>query len=142
MNVQRHSIRVSATGTLDALEVTPSSTPPLARDDLWILILTGQLPAAPGEDRNAAAMKALAVFLAQDAVVRWFGSDSSDAESLLDRIELDIGAKTSRSGKLTGRALFYLQPQTRRTGRATYLSAELDEYDRFNYAFGIVFRPR
>jgi hypothetical protein len=38
--------------------------------------------------------------------------------------------------------LFYLRPQSRRSGRATYLSAEIDEHDRVNYALGIVFRPR
>ena len=47
-----------------------------------------------------------------------------------------------RSGQTTGRVLFYLRPLDRRSGRATYLSAEIDEYDRYNYALGIVFRPR
>lgn len=142
MTIQRHAVRAVATGTLDELEIVLSSTPPLPNDDLWILVLTGQLPATPGQDRSAQAMEALAVFLARDGLVRWFGSDPGAADSLLERIEIDVGAKASASGQPTGRVLFYLKPQTRRSSRATYLSAEIDEYDRVNYALGIVFRPR
>jgi autotransporter translocation and assembly factor TamB len=142
MRVQRHTVRAAITGTLREPEVVLSSSPPLAGDDLWVLALTGQLPVARGEDRSAAAMEALAVFLARDAVVRWFGGDPSDAEGLLERFEIDLGAKPSRSGQTTGRVVFYLKPESRRSGRATYLSAEVDEYDRVNFAFGLLFRPR
>jgi translocation and assembly module TamB len=141
LRVQRHEVRLVASGTLDALEFTASSTPPLAGDDLWVLILTGQLPTARWQDRNSQAMEALAVFLARDSLVRWLDR-GGDGEGLLERFEIDVGAKTSRSGQPTGRVLFYLKPESRRSGRATYLSAELDEYDRVNYALGIVFRPR
>lgn len=143
MRVQRHDVTAAITGPIDELEnIELSSSPPLATDDLWLLVLTGQLPAGRGEDANEQAMEALAVFLARDALVRWFGSEPGDAESLLDRFEIDVGAKTSESGQPTGRVLFYLRPRDRRSGRATYLSAELDEHDRANYALGIVFRPR
>ncbi len=143
MRVQRHDVTATITGPLDEPDnVELSSSPPLPTDDLWMLLLTGQLPAARGEDRNAQAMEALAVFLARDTLVRWFGSEPGDAESLLERFEIDVGAKTSESGQPTGRALFYLRPRDRRSGRATYLSAELDVHDRANFALGIVFRPR
>ena len=142
MRVQRHDIRLAATGTLSELEFVPSSSPPLPADDLWILIFTGQLPTDRWEDRSAQAMEALAVFLARDTLVRWFDAEPEDTEGLLERFEIDIGAQTSRSGQTTGRVLFYLRPLDRRSGRATYLSAEIDEYDRYNYALGIVFRPR
>ena len=141
MRVQRHDVRATAFGRLDALEIELASTPPLATDDLWLLVLTGKLPAARGEEQNSAAMEALAVFLARDALVRWLG-DEDTSENLLERFEIDVGAKTSESGQPTGRVLFYLRPQSRRSGRATYLSAEVDEHDRVNYALGIVFRPR
>jgi autotransporter translocation and assembly factor TamB len=142
MRVQRHDVRAVATGHLDELEIVLSSSPPLASDDLWILVLSGQLPTTRWQDRSAQAMEALALFLARDGLVRWFGSDPDDAASLLERFEIDVGAKTSLSGQPTGRVLFYLRPESRKSGRATYLSAELDEYDRVNYALGIVFRPR
>jgi hypothetical protein len=143
LRVQRHTVRAVVTGPLGPeAEVTLSSSPPLALDDLRALALTGQLPVGRGEERSTAAMEALAVFLARDALVRWFGGDASDAESLLERFEIDVGAKPSRSGQPTGRVLFYLKPESRRSGRATYLTAEIDEYDRVNYAFGWVFRPR
>lgn len=141
VRVQRHDVRLSATGTLDELEVVLSSSPPLPSDDLWILLLTGQLPTERWQDRSSQAMEALAVFLARDSLVRWFGNDQ-DADSLLERFEIDVGARASQTGQPTGRVLFYLRPLTRRSGRATYLSAEIDEYDRVNYALGIVFRPR
>lgn len=142
MRVQRHDVRLSATGSLDdELEVVLSSSPPLPSDDLWILLVTGQLPTARWQDRSSQAMEALAVFLARDSLVRWFGGEQ-DADTLLDRFEIDVGAKASQTGQPTGRVLFYLKPLDRRSGRATYLSAEIDEYDRVNYALGIVFRPR
>ncbi|NOT29131.1 MAG: hypothetical protein HOP15_01645, partial [Planctomycetes bacterium] len=142
MRVQRHQVRLAATGTLDELEVVLSSSPPLPSDDLWVLALTGQLPSERWQDNSSQAMEALALFLARDTLVRWFEQDPSDAEGLLERLEIDVGAKASHSGQPTGRVLFYLRPESRRSGRATYLSAEIDEYDRVNYALGIVFRPR
>jgi len=143
LRVQRHDVQAVMTGTLgEDMEVVLSSSPPMASDDLWILVLTGQLPTSRWQDRSTQAMEALAVFLARDSLVRWFSSDQDTTESLLDRFEIDVGAKTSQSGQPTGRVLFYLRPQTRRSQRATYLSAEIDEYDRANYAIGIVFRPR
>ena len=145
MRVQRHDVRAAITGSLfdlDELEVALSSSPPMAMDDLWLLVLTGQLPAARGEDKNSQAMEALAVFLARDTLVRWFGSDPGDAEGLLERFEIDVGAKPSESGQPTGRVVFYLRPRDRRSGRATYLSAESDVHDRVNFALGILFRPR
>lgn len=139
MRVQRHDVRATVTGTLDELEIEPSSSPPLARDDLWVLILTGQPPMERWQDRSAAAMESLAVFLARDQLVRWFAGDS---EGLLDRFEIEVGARTTQSGQPTGRVLFYLKPRRVDSRRATYLSAEMDEYERVNYALGIVFRPR
>jgi len=142
MRVRAHTVRATMTGSMLSPEVTLSSSPPLADDDLWVLVLTGQLPVARGEDRSTAAMESLAVFLARDALVRWFGGDEDDTESLLERFEIDVGAKTSRSGQPTGRVVFYLKPDSRRATRATYLTAEIDEYDRVNYAFGLLYRPR
>jgi len=139
MRVQRHDVRAVVTGDLDELTITPTSTPPLATDDLWVLILTGQPPSERWQDRSAAAMESLAVFLARDTFVRWFGGDQ---EGLLDRFELEVGARTTQSGQPTGRVLFYLKPRRIDSRRATYLSAEIDEYERVNYALGIVFRPR
>ena len=87
-------------------------------------------------------MEALALFLARDSLVRWFGSNPDDTASLFERFEIDVGAKPSESGQPTGRILFYLKPRDPRSGRATYLSAENDEHDRVNFSVGIVFRPR
>src|SRR5262249_28601992 len=112
---------------------------PLATDDLWVLLLTGQPPVDRFQDRSQQAKESLAVFLARDQLVRWFTDDET---SLIDRLEVQVGAKTSQSGQTTGRALFYLKPRTSSASHATYLSAELDEYDRVNYALGIVFRPQ
>ncbi len=142
MRAQGHLVRLTATGTLQELEVSLSSSPPLASDDLWVLVVTGQMPVERWEDNSSQAMEELALFLARDTLVRWFEDEPSDTEGLLERFEIDVGTKTSQSGQPTGRVLFYLRPRDLRSGRATYLSAEMDEYDRVNYALGIVFRPR
>jgi translocation and assembly module TamB len=142
MSVARYDVRATATGTLDELEITLSSTPPLPQDDLWVLVLTGQAPTDRWQDRSSQAMESLAVFLARDTLVRWFTDGPGDGEGLLDRFEIDVGAQPSQTGQTTGRVLFYLKPRSRRATRETYLSAEIDQYDRVNYALGIVFRPR
>jgi hypothetical protein len=86
-------------------------------------------------------MESVAVFLAKDRLAQWFAGDS-DAASLLDRIEIEVGARTSYSGQPTGRARLYLNKRSPHSGRATYLSAEVDVYDRINFGLGLMFRPR
>jgi len=140
--VLSYDVRLTVVGGLDEMEVVLSSTPPLPSDDLWILVLTGQPPVSDSRDRNTQAMESLAYFLARDQLVRWFTNSDSGAIEALDRFEFDIGATSSQTGKPTGRVLFYLRPNTSRSSRATYLTGELDEYDRYNFALGIVFRPR
>ncbi len=142
MRVRGYAVQGTATGSLEELELALSSDPPLASDDLWVLVLTGQPPTEAGESKSAQAMESLAIFLARDRVVRWFSSGSSDTSDLFERFEIDVGAEASKSGQSTGRVLFYLEPRTARSNRALYLSAELDEYDRTNFGLGIVFRPR
>lgn len=139
---QGYDVRASVTGTLDEFEIALSSTPPLPSDDLYVLVFTGQPPQDRWQDRSAQAMQSLALFLARDQLVRWLARDPDAAEGLLERFEVEVGAKTSISGQPTGRVLFYLKPRSSTSGRATYLSAEIDRYDRANYALGVVFRPR
>jgi autotransporter translocation and assembly factor TamB len=139
---QGYDIRASVTGTLDEFEIALSSTPPLPSDDLYVLVFTGQPPQDRWQDRSTQAMQSVALFLARDQLVRWLARDPDAAESLLERFEVEVGARTSLSGQPTGRVLFYLKPRSARSGRATYLSAEVDRYDRVNYSLGVVFRPR
>lgn len=141
-DTQGYDVRASVTGTLDEFEIALSSTPPLPSDDLYVLVFTGQPPQDRWQDRSTQAMQSLALFLARDQLVRWLARDPDAAETLLERFEVEVGAKTSISGQPTGRVLFYLRPRSPSSGRATYLSAEIDRYDRVNYALGVVFRPR
>ena len=73
---------------------------------------------------------------------QWLAGDGESTENLLDRIEIEIGARPSYTGQTTGRVRLYLNKRSPRSGRATYLSGEVDVYDRVNFGLGLMFRPR
>jgi len=142
--IQGYDVRAAITGALaggELEDVQLSSSPPLAEDDLWVLVLTGQPPLDRWRDQNTQAMESVALFLAKDRVARWLAGDDTDTASLLERIEVEIGAQPSYTGQTTGRARLYLKKRAP-TGRATYLSGEIDVYDRVNFGLGLMFRPR
>lgn len=137
--LQGYDVQVVVTGPYDQPRVVLSSSPPLAEDDLLVLLTTGQ-PPTERFDRRAAAGTA-ALYLARDFLTTFFGSDSVDAEeSLLDRLEITIGADRSRDGAetMTGRLL--LREGVLRDGDSLYLEGGRDAFEDFFLGLELLFR--
>ena len=143
MRIKGYAIDAQISGRFDRPEIVLSSSPPLANDDLLVLFLTGQLPEGGSGDRNRRAAETVAVYLAQDIALRWLFEMDPEAEaSLLDRLELEVGAEVTREGSSTIKATYYLTDRQRGVGRTPYLTAERDLYDKINFGVGWLFRFR
>jgi len=141
MRIRGYDVRVDMSGPFDEPEITLSSTPPLASEDLLLLFLTGELPAERSSDRNERALQSVASYLARDFFVRRFAGES-DGSSFFDRIDFEIGSEVSVSGETTARVQFYLDERPKDLGWVPYLSAERDRYDKINFGIGVLFRLR
>ncbi len=141
--IKGYDIRARVTGDYDDPEIELSSTPPLPNEDLAILFLTGQLPEGTVGERGAGAAQTVAVYVAQDIVKRWFSDGGlDDEESILERLEIEIGTDVTRSGGSTARIVYLLTDRERRGKRERYLIGERDVYDKINFGYGFRFRFR
>ena len=139
-----YDISLVLQGTAAEPVLTLSSTPPLPDDQLLVLLLTGQLPAALGEEaaRRRAGMN-VAVFLGRDLLARLFhGDEPPSDEALLERFQLEVGRAITRAGDETIEAELWLIDDFFRPGARLYLTGEKDVYDDFNLGLKIVFRFR
>jgi hypothetical protein len=84
------------------------------------------------------------VYLAKDALVRWFGGDggASEEQNLLDNLVFEYGNEVSQTGASTWTGRYYLGSRRERTGRTWYLLAEQDVWDKTNFGVGLRFRCR
>jgi len=122
--------------------ITLSSDPPLAEDELLLLVLTGTPPqSAQDKQKRAMANMNMAVYLGRGLLSKWFGSESVESEeSVLDRFEIDIGRQLSKSGEETVEAQFRLIEGLFLPGDRLLLTSEKDIYDNFNVGVKVVFR--
>lgn len=138
-----YDIQLSLQGNVDEPVLTLSSTPPLADDELLLLLLTGRAPAITGEEASRQAGMNIAVYLGRDLLTQWLSGDELEAEeSFMERLELEIGRGVSRSGQETIEASFLLTEDTLRRGDRLFITSERDSYDDFNVGLKIVFRRR
>ncbi|MHB8763648.1 MAG: translocation/assembly module TamB domain-containing protein, partial [Deferrisomatales bacterium] len=139
-----YDIQLGVEGPYDEPTVTLSSVPPLAEEDLLLLVLTGKPPEAPA-DRSAAERTGLnvAVYLGKSVLARWLGGGSPEAdESLLDRFELELGRGVTRLGRETLEAQFRLADAVFLEGDQVFLTAERDLFDAYNAGVKFVVRFR
>jgi len=138
-----YDIQLSLQGNVDEPVLTLSSTPPLADDELLLLLLTGRAPAISGEEASRQAGMNIAVYLGRDLLTQWLsGNDLEAEESIMERLDLEIGRAVSRSGQETIEASFLLTEDTLRQGDRLFITSERDSYDDFNVGLKIVFRRR
>ena len=138
MQTKGYDIDAQIDGPLGQTEILLSSSPALQNDQLLMLFLAGQAPAT--SNQGMAAAQTVGVYLAQDALVRWLGGGTKEADSLLDNLVFEIGADVTQTGAPTLVGRYYLGSRRQRTGRTTYLIAEKDVWDKTNFGFGIRFR--
>ena len=135
-----YDITIHLQGNLEEPVITLSSDPPLADDELLLLVLTGSLPQSSQDANNMANMK-MAVYLGKGLLSRWFGSASiEDEESVLERFDIDFGREISKTGQETVEAQFRLVEGLLLPGDLLYIISDKDVYDSYNVGMKIVFR--
>lgn len=142
--VRGFDITAQVGGTSEDPELLFSSTPPLSREELAILVLTGQLPeSALSAQGSTAAMQTVAVFLGQDILSRWLGIDALEEGSedpITERMEYFQGAEVSQAGIESSEFVFRLTPNPRGKPRIFYLRAEKDVFEKINFGVKLLFR--
>lgn len=137
-----YDITVLIEGPYDAPEITLSSVPPLPREDLLLMLLTGQPPRHTGGQGGAerAGMK-VAVFVGRDFISRWLQGDNGESEdSILERFDVEVGRALTEAGDETIDASFRLVDGFLRRRGTLYLTGEKDIYDYYNAGVRLVFR--
>jgi translocation and assembly module TamB len=114
--------------------------PPLPREDLVLLVITGRPPGSSlafGSGPRAALD--IGIYVARDVAAAWFESDEEDAQSLAERLEVVVGADTTRSGadSILVRMRITGKPGVRVDG--LYLTGERDVFEFYNVGVRMVF---
>ncbi|MEL6429784.1 MAG: translocation/assembly module TamB domain-containing protein, partial [Planctomycetota bacterium] len=136
-----YDVTITVSGEYDRAEVELTSSPALSPDDLLLLVLTGQPPAA-GAGLEAAG-QSVALYVAKDLVRGWFASggfEDEDRESFLDRLEVTTGRDVSRAGVLTVEATYRLKEGLARDKDALYVVLERDTYEDYGLGLRLVLR--
>ena len=136
-----YDIHLALQGSADDPVLTLSSVPPLADDELLLLLLTGRPPTLSGEAAQRRAGMNLAVFLGRNLLDRLLsGQETETDERVLERFELEMGRAISRSGQETIEASFLLAEDLLSRDERILITSERDIYDDFNVGLKIVFR--
>lgn len=139
--VAGYDVEVALAGTYDAPEVSLSSSPPLAADQLLLLVVSGRPPTETGQ--LAAAGESLAVFVAKDLVRSWFDDGGFDERrSFLSRIEVVTGRDVSKSGVLTLEATYLVREKLAGRDGGVFTVLERDAYEDYNLGLRFVVRLR
>ena len=138
-----YDIHLLLQGSADDPVLTLSSVPPLADDQLLLLLLTGQPPTLSGSAGQRQAGMNLAVYLGRDLLGRLLsGQETESDEGIMERFELEIGRGISRSGQETLEASFLLAEDLLFDNEQILITSERDIYDDFNIGLKIIFsRP-
>jgi hypothetical protein len=137
-HIKGYDIEVQVTGDMLEQEILVSSIPPLANDDLVVLLVTGRLPE---NESHQNAGQAIAVYFAQDVFARWLADEDPESkETFFDRLEIETGGDVTRSGVMTSEVSFRLSKKPRGPGRMRFLTGERDVYDKMNLGYRFLFR--
>ncbi|MEX1025135.1 MAG: translocation/assembly module TamB domain-containing protein [Planctomycetota bacterium] len=130
-----YDISISVTGPYDEPVIELTSVPPLASEDILVLVLTGQLPADAGSrSGRSQAGQTVALYFGKDLLTKWFASDDplSDEESFFERFEFVTGQEVSRQGVPTLDASFRLREDLWEDEDRLLLTLERDVWEDYN----------
>jgi hypothetical protein len=143
MQALGYEISAQIGGTLDSPEIVLSSIPPLPREELLLFVVTGAPPGSAGAEGGSIATAAspLAVYLGKNVVGQLLGGRSRGGRpGFQERIEVQIGRETTRSGGMTLDARLRLMKNPAGDGSTLYITSEKDVYDQYNAGLKILFR--
>ena len=134
-----YDVTAQIRGPYDEPEITLTSVPPLANEDLLMLLLTGRRPVNEGQSNRD--VSTVAVYLGRGLLSRLLG-DKADQLPLLDRIEVDMGRAVTQQGAPTVDARVKLADDLWKADTSYYLTGEKDIWDGYNGGVRAVFRFR
>lgn len=116
----RYDLRLEVKGPADGANVIFSSTPPLASEQILLMLTAGEVPQSDYVFSSGARAGRLATFLGKDLLSRYFGSDPAK-----ERLIIQTGESISEAGRLT------YSVEYRLTDRWSIIG-EYDEFNAFN----------
>lgn len=134
-----YDITAQVRGPFDEPEVTLSSVPALASEDLLLLLLTGRRPVNEGQTTND--VSTVAVYFGRGLLSRVFGEKAAQA-LLLDHLEVDVGRAVTQQGEPTLDARVKLADDLWKVNTSYYLTGEKDIWDYYNGGLRAVFHFR
>ncbi len=141
--LMNYDITALVEGPYNEPVVTLSSTPPLPEADLLLLVLTGKVPTTGIDDAEAQAkmMTTAAIFVGKEVLAKLINNDSGAMEdSLLDRLDIQIGRNITEKGNETIDANFLIADRVIRNKGSLYITSEKDIFDSYNLGLKIVVR--
>lgn len=115
-----YDLRLEVKGPADGANVIFSSTPPLASEEILLMLTAGEIPQSDYTYSNVSRAGRLATFLGQDLLSRYLGSDPGK-----ERLIIQTGEGISQEGRLT------YSIEYRLTDRWSIIG-EYDEFNAFN----------
>jgi TamB, inner membrane protein subunit of TAM complex len=141
--MQGYDIKIHLTGTIENPVVDLSSVPPLAHEDLLLLVLTGTLPRTDQKSPTGMqAAKQVAVYFANDVVSSWFRGSGGDPTDTTELLEVETGQDASQTGVESATARLRVWNGIFSKNSSLYVTGERDIYDRYNFGLRILFRFR
>ncbi len=123
-----YNVFVNAYGTIPAIEVQVSSSPPLPREQAILLLTTGSADLEALGEGNRGVVTA-GRFVGRQLTSFLFGPQEAQDATALDRVEIAVGRRLSQQGNEVIEVDFRLG-----SGERWYIEFERDEFDRYNLA--------
>lgn len=126
--IRGYDVFVQAYGTVPAIEVQVSSSPPLPQEQAILLLTTGYADIeALGEGQRSVVTAGR--FVGRRLASFLFGPEEAEDATVFDRVEISVGRRLSQAGNEVIEVDFRLG-----SGETWYLEFERDEFDRYNLA--------
>ncbi|MEJ2688592.1 MAG: translocation/assembly module TamB domain-containing protein, partial [Deltaproteobacteria bacterium] len=139
-----YDITAKINGPYDDPTIDLSSYPPLGNEELLLLLLTGQRPTGNSGTigQTGGEVSRVGVYLGRELLTSLFGKENIDDQSILERLQIDIGRDITRQGDDTIEAKFLLKKGFLKPNDSLYLTAEKDVWDNYNGGLRLIFRFR
>ncbi len=136
-----YDITAKITGPYDEPTIDLSSSPPLGNEELLLLLLTGQRPASSNTTgRSGVEISRVGVYLGRELLTSLFGKENIDDQSIMERLQINIGREITKQGDDTIEARFLLKNGLLTKNDSLYLTAEKDVWDDYNGGLRLIFR--
>jgi len=140
--IKGYDISITISGPYDTPVVMLASTPPLGREELLVLLLTGKRPTSEFDQRiGTQGYSNVTVYLGKNLLNSIFAEYKDETDtSILDRLQLEIGRNITQNGEETIEAQFLLLEGIKNGDNALILTGEKDIWDRYNGGLRLVFK--